>query len=216
MTIIMATVGFTPGKVHPVIDREDRKEELVLFYDKDSRDNQGKSKLAARQLQEHGLELGMKVVLHEMDAFDLVRSCQEIRDEIRKRRARDRDADIVLSISGGTRVLSSAALLASILEGVRVVHINERTGEVQPLPMLRLRADEVLHAKQRRVLQWVKDHPGCLQREVAQALRLTKGTVSHHVQGLKEQGLVLGEPDKDDARSERLHAVPSADLLLLG
>ncbi|HEV8360381.1 MAG TPA: MarR family transcriptional regulator [Candidatus Thermoplasmatota archaeon] len=211
MTVIMATVGFTPAKIQPVIDREDAKEELVLFYDKDSRENQGRSKAAARALEAEARKLGMAVTLREIDAFDLVGCCLEIRKEMRKRAGKD----IVVSIAGGARVLSSAALLASILEGARVVHINERTNEVQALPMLKLASDDVLSPQQRRVLQHIRDHPGQQQRELAAALKLTKGTVSHHVQALKQQGLVVGEPDKDDARSERLHAVPSADLLLV-
>jgi CRISPR locus-related DNA-binding protein len=212
MTVIMATVGFTPGKIQPIIDREDDKEELVLFYDKDSKENAGRSKQAARTLEAEARKLGMAVTLREMDAFDLVACCQEIRKEMRKRDGRD----IVVSIAGGARVLSSAALLASILEGKRVVHLNERTNEVQSLPMLRLAAEEVLSPQQRRVLLHIRDHPGTLQRELAQVLKLTKGTVSHHVQGLKQQGLVVGEADKRDARTERLHAVASADLLLVG
>lgn len=211
MTVIMATVGFTPAKVQPVIDREDEKEELVLFFDKDSKDNPGRSRRAAQELADSAQKLGLPCKLVPLDAFDLVQCCQHIRREIRKREGKE----VVLTISGGTRVLSSAALLASILEGKRAVHISERDNAVTTLPLLRLEAGKVLNASQRRVLSFIRDHPNCQQREIAAALKLTKGTVSHHVQRLKQQKLLTADEDRDDARSERLRAVPSADLLLM-
>lgn len=211
MTVIMATVGFSPGKVQPIIEAEDSKEELVLFFDQDTPTNPGRSRKAAQEIAAYAEKLGMLVRFVETDAFDLVKACQKIRAEMRKRA----DKDIVISVAGGTRVLSSAALLASILEGKRAVHISERDNEVQPLPMLRLEAGKVLNSKQRRVLAHIREHPDCLQRDVGAALKLTKGTVSHHVQRLKRQGLVTVRSDEGDARSERLRAVPSADLLLM-
>jgi len=208
MTVIMATVGFTPAKVHPLLRAEEQKEELVLFHD---RDPAGKSRRAAEEAAAEAHRLRIPVRFIAIDAFDLVQGCQQIRGEIRKRAG----SEVVVGIAGGTKVLASAALLASILEGRRVVHVNEKTNEVQPLPLLRLRAEEVLHPRQRRVLRWVHEHPGCTQRQLAEALGLTKGTVSHHVRGLKEQGLVVAEEDPADARSERLRTVASAELLLL-
>lgn len=206
MTVILATVGFTPAKVQPVIDRQDEKEELVLFHDREP-----KSKAAARELAGYAQKLGIPAQAVETDAFDLVKCCLQVRREIRKRAGRE----LLLSIAGGTRVLASAALLAGILEGVRVVHVHEKTGEPQDLPLLTLQVQDALHPRQRRVLLYVRDHPRCAQRDIAAALRLTKGTVSHHVAALKAQRLLAAEPAPDDARSERLSAVPSADLLLL-
>jgi CRISPR locus-related DNA-binding protein len=211
MTVIMATVGFQASKVYPVIDTENDKEELVLFYDKDNPGNPGKSKQAAREVQEYARKLDLDAKLVEIDAFDLVASCRHVRREIQKRAGKD----IVLSIAGGTRVLSSAALLASILEGVRVVHISERDNAVQPLPLLKLEAGSVLGREKRAVLARIRDQPGCIQQDLVLALKLTKGTVSHHVRGLMEQGLVEARPDARDARTKRLHARPSADLLLM-
>jgi CRISPR locus-related DNA-binding protein len=211
MTVVMATVGFQASKVVPAIDAADAKEELVLFYDKDSKENAGRSKAAARELEQYARKLGLPCSPVEINAFDLVDSCQQVRREIRKRRGKD----IVVSIGAGTRVLASAGLLASILEGVRVVHVSEKDGSVQPLPMLRLDAGSVLNAQKRRVLAHIRAHPGCLQRDVAAGLGLTKGTVSHHVKGLVRQGIVEARPEPSDTRTRRLHAVPSADLLLM-
>lgn len=208
MTVVMATVGFRADKILPVLEREDRKEELVLFYDKDP---EGRSKNAAKEVAEQGRKLEVKVTLVEMNAFDLVASCRQIRTEIQKRPGKD----IVLSIAGGTRVISSAALLAAILEGVRVVHISEKDNAVQPLPMLRLEAGAVLNNEKRKVLAYIRAHAGCAQRDIAQHLGLSKGTVSHHVQGLLKQGLLESTPDPEDSRSHRLRAVPSADILLM-
>lgn len=210
MTVIVATIGFTPGKVQPVLQREEDKEELVLFHDKDK---DGKSKRAAVEASLEARKLDIPTRLIEIDAFDLVDSSRLIRNEIRKRRADGKD--VVVSIAGGTRVLASAALLASILEGVRVVHVNEQTNEPVTLPLLKLSASEILNDKQRRVLRFIREHPACLQREIAASFKLSKGTVSHHVQRLKRQGLVDAHPDKEDARSERLRVVPSAELLLM-
>lgn len=212
MTVVMATVGFTAAKVQPVLEAEDQKEELVLFYDKDSPENRGRSRATARELADYAAKLGVPSRPIEVSAFDLVASCMQIRREIQRRKGKE----IVLSVAGGTRVLSSAALLAAILEGVRVVHISEKDNTVQALPLLKLEAGGLLNPEKRAVLSWVREHPGCKQAELVAALKLTKGTVSHHVQGLARQGLLEATPDPDDSRSRRLRAVPSADLLLMG
>lgn len=208
MTVLMATVGFTPAKVHPVIDRLDEKEELVLFYDDDK---DGRSRGAAEKVAAYAESLDMPVRFVPLDAFDLVACCRVVRQEIKKRAGKD----VVVSISGGTRVLLSAALLASILEGKHVVHISEKSNAIQHLPLLHLRASDVLNDKQRRVLRHIREHPGCLQRDIVDALGITKGTVSHHVKGLKKGGLVEAKGDPEDTRSQRLTAVPTAELLLM-
>ncbi|HVL86523.1 MAG TPA: MarR family transcriptional regulator [Candidatus Thermoplasmatota archaeon] len=209
MTVVLATVGFHPEKVLPALRSHEDKEALVLFHDTDA---DGKSKRAARAAREDARRLGLEAELVAVDAFDLVATCLRLRREIRKRSAARRE--VVVSIAGGTRVLQAAALLAGVLEGVRVTHVNERTNVAQSLPLLRLSAAEILSPKRRRVLLFVRDRPGCQARDIAQGLSLAKGTVSHHVRELRRRGLVEGEPDPDDSRSERLRAVPSAELLL--
>lgn len=206
MTIVFGTLGFTPKKLVPTLTRHDNVSKLVFFHDHHDR-----SKEAAAAVRSYCHEKGIDTEGKEVDAYDILQCAQQMRRELRKYPTNE----IVFNLTGGTPVISSAATLICILEGIRAVYIDERSGEEIALPLLTMRYDEVLNKEQRLVLRFIwAAKNGCTQAQIKTGLKLARATVSHHVQNLKKKQLLRAEKDPDDARKETLFVMPSAALLL--
>lgn len=206
MTVLFGTLGFTPKKLLPSVPKHDGVTKLVFFHDRAA-----KSREAAQRVRAFCRERGLDVEGVELDAFDIVESALAMRARVRREGAER----IVFNVTGGTPVLSSAATLTCILEGVRAVYLDERDGREVPLPLLTMKYEDVLNPEQRRVLKVVADRPaGCTQADIGKATGLSKATVSHHVTNLKTKRLLLAAPDPKDSRRETLKVQASAALLL--
>lgn len=206
MTRIFGTLGFTPQKLIPTIRQRDDVQEVVVFHDTHER-----SRAAAERVRTYCEDLAVGFEARELDAFDILTCAQAIRT-----RLRDAPTDeVVFNITGGTPIISSAALLTCLLEGVRAVTVDERTGKEVQLPLLSIRYEEILNESQRGILRHILEHPGCTQSDLAQALGKSKATVSHHVGNLKDKGL-LTATSLPDGRTEALEVIESGELLLMG
>ena len=208
MTVLLGTLGFTPKKLLPSVTAHEDVRALVFFHDRHERSRQ-----AAERVRAFCRERGLDVQGIELDAFDILECAIRMRRKVREFPREE----VVFNVTGGTPVVSSAALLACILEGVRAVHVDERTGEEVALPLLTLRYGDILNPEQRRVLAIVaaKGAAGCTQADVLRATGLARATVSHHVKNLKAKRLLRAVPDPKDARREVLTVQESASLLLL-
>ncbi|HLE98195.1 MAG TPA: DUF6293 family protein [Candidatus Thermoplasmatota archaeon] len=209
MTIIFGTLGFTPDKLLPSLASHGDVTRLVFFHDKEPR-----SVKAAAQVREHCLRRGIESEAHPLDAFDIIECATKMRERVKRHGA----TSIVFNVTGGTAVISSAATLTCILEGVRAVYLNEKTGKEVDLPLLTMRYDEILNEEQRRVLALVakKGKGGCSQADIMRDTKLSRATVSHHVKNLKNKRLLRAVPHKEDSRKEVLTVMESAALLLMG
>lgn len=208
MTIIFGTLGFTPEKLLPTVRATASVRKLHFYHDDHER-----SREAAERVRAFCRDLRLDVEGVELDAFDIIECARRMRRDLQRAGAEN----AVFNITGGTPVISSAATLACILEGVRAVYIHETTREEIPLPLLSLRYEEILNKEQRRVLGTVAaaGPAGITQAEIGRRLDLARATVSHHVTKLKRKQLLRAETDEADARSERLFVRESAALLLM-
>lgn len=207
MTVVFGTLGFTPKKLLPSVTSHEDVRKLVFYHDRAE-----KSRQAAERVREFCRERRLDVEGVELDAFDVLECAMRMRRDVR----RHGEDEVVFNVTGGTPVISSAATLTCVLEGVRAVYVDERTGKEVNLPLLSLRYDEILNAEQRRVLVFVaKRADGCTQADVMRGLKLSRATVSHHVQNLKRKQLLRAEQDPKDARRETLRVQESAALLLM-
>lgn len=207
MTVVFGTLGFTPEKLVPTVTKHPSVTKLVFFHDKDPR-----GKAAAKRVKDFCKERGLSVESHEVNAFDILECAGQMRQALRPYPREE----VIFNLTGGTPVISSAATLVCILEGVRAVYIHEVTKEEVSLPLLMVRYDTILNDAQRRVLRHVaksKDRE-CTQAEIVKALKLSPSTVSYHVKNLCAQQLLHAEPDEEDTRSLRIRILPSATLLL--
>lgn len=207
MVVVFGTLGFTPDKFLPSLRSHAPIDAVRVFHDADPR-----SQNAALEVQTHCKELGIDCTPVQVDAFDIIEAAKKIRTEVRRF---DRNA-IIFNITGGTAVLSCAALLVAVLDGVRAETVDIRDTKRPPrsLPLLTISYKELLTDAQRRVLQAIAEGGGTItQRDLVERLDLRKATVSHHVKTLKLRGLVTGR-SAEDGRMEHLEVPPSAELLL--
>jgi CRISPR locus-related DNA-binding protein len=206
--ILFGTLGFTAPKLIPSIKKSAEVERVVLFFDKNP-----KSHDAHRKVAEHCHDLGIPIESHELDAFDLIGDAVAIRKELQKHPR----GTVVFNITGGTTILSSAALLACVLEGVRCVYLRQDTEEQIPLPLLTIPYHEYINDKQRLVLEAIRDHGGDVtQAEIGRTIKKSKPDVNHHVREFLRMGLIETRPNPEDARQKLIRLAPSTNLLLMG
>ncbi|MFC4244193.1 MarR family winged helix-turn-helix transcriptional regulator [Gryllotalpicola reticulitermitis] len=103
---------------------------------------------------------------------------------------------------------SRRPVAVSALEKLRVINWAQvRAGQ----EWIRSRG---LTLQQAFVLNYLAEHPGAMQRDIANATRTTAANVSGVVRGLEGRGLVERRTATGDERSKRVHAT-SAGLALL-
>lgn len=90
------------------------------------------------------------------------------------------------------------------------MHYWEAVGALHRLELLRrIKSREVmapsgLHPGQPRMLDYIRSHPGCTQKEAADELDVTPASAAASLKRLEKSGLVRREPDLKDARRNRL------------
>ena len=86
----------------------------------------------------------------------------------------------------------------------------EAVGALHRLELLRrikarnLMADSGLHPGQPRMLEYIRCHPGCTQKEAADELDVTPASAAASLKRLEKAGFVVRRPDEKDARRNRL------------
>src|SRR6266508_2241570 len=210
MTVLFGTLGWRPQSLIPSI-RSTESLERVVFYHSDH----AKSREARAKVMEFCRALGVSAAANEVsDAFDLLHVASQIRADIRKERAIG--SELRFNIAGGTRLMSSAALLVCILEGIPATYVHDETYQEIPLPLLRISYGEGLTAKQREVLSFLvrnrdKDFT---ETALAKALGVHKATMNHHVRELEAKGAIARLSDPTDARKLIVKPAPAMDLLV--
>ena len=210
MTILFGTLGWRPQSLIPSI-RSTEGLERVVFYHSDH----AKSREARAKVIDFCRSLGVPATGIELnDAFDLLQSAGRIRDDVRTERASG--TALRFNIAGGTRLMSCAALLVCVLEGIPATYVHDETYREIPLPLLRISYGEGLTSKQREVLAFlVKNRDKSFSETgLAQALGVHKATINHHLPKLEAMGAVERGTDPADARRLILRPAPGMELLL--
>ncbi len=210
MTVLFGTLGWRPQSFLPSI-RSTENLERVVFYHSDH----AKSRDARSKVMDFCRSLGVPASAIEVsDAYDLLRLAGRIRADVREEKTAG--ADLRFNIAGGTRLMSSAALLVCILEGIPATYVHDETYEEIPLPLLRITYGEGLTKKQREVLLFLvrnrdKDFT---ETGLARALSVHKATMNHHVRELEAKGAVERQADPSDARQLIIKPAPGMELLV--
>jgi CRISPR locus-related DNA-binding protein len=160
--------------------------------------------------------LGVPAAAVELgDAFNLFEIARRIREDVGKAR-KDGATPIRFNIAGGTRLMSSAALLVCILEGIPTTYVHDETNEEIQLPLLRMNYADHLSARQKEILAHLAAHRDRPPNEttLAKALGVHKSTMNHHVKELVAKGVVEVTPDPKDTRAHLIRAAPGAELLV--
>jgi len=211
MTILFGTLGFRSEALIPAI-RESSDVEKVVFY----HDHHESSMKAKSEVCSYCETLGIKAVPMPVDdAFDFLQVAKKMKQDVRRYRKEGTEI-ACFNIAGGTKLMSSAALLVSILEGIPATYVHDRTLQPFHLPLLRIRYSETLTTKQKEILRHLVDHKDSefTERELADAVGVKKATINHHVSRLIEKGVVTLIPKKGDRRAKVVKAEPAVELLL--
>ena len=87
----------------------------------------------------------------------------------------------------------------------------EAVGALHRLELLRrikarnLMADSGLHPGQPRLLEYIRCHPGCTQKEAADELDVTPASAAASLKRLEKAGFVIRKADERDARRNQLY-----------
>lgn len=210
MTVLFGTLGWRPQGFLPSIRSTENLEHVVFNHS-----DHVKSRDARSKVMDFCRSLGVPASAVEVsDAYDLLHLAGRIRADVRKERTAG--ADLRFNIAGGTRLMSSAALLVCILEGIPATYVHDETYEEIPLPLLRITYGEGLTPKQREVLLFLvrnrdKDFT---ETGLARALNVHKATINHHLRELEAKGAVERHTDSADARQLIIKPTPGMELLV--
>src|SRR5437899_7817077 len=210
MTVLFGTLGWRPQSLVPTIRSTDNLYRVHFYHidDVNSRDARSKVIVFCRSL-------GVPASAAEVtDAYDLLQVASQIRGDVRKERAAG--AELRFNIAGGTRLMSSAALLVCILEGIPATYVHDETYREIPLPLLRMTYGEGLTPKQRDALAFlVKNREKRFsETALARALGVHKATMNHHLRKLEAVGAIERQSDPADARRLIVKPAPAMELLV--
>ncbi len=210
MASLFGTLGWRPQSLLPSIRSTEGLERVVVYHS-----DHEKSRTAMAKVATFCEAFGVPATAVELsNAFNLIEIARRIRDDVRKTRAEG--GTLRFNIAGGTRVMSSAALLVCILEGIPTTYVHDVTGEEIALPLLRMNYAEHLSPRQREILRFLVEHADTPFNEssLAKAMHVHKTTMNHHLRLLAAKGVVEITPDARDARAHVVRPAPGAELLV--
>ncbi len=86
-------------------------------------------------------------------------------------------------------------------EAVAAMHRLELLRRIKARSLM---ADSGLHPGQPRLLEYIRSHPGCTQKEAADELDVTPASAAASLKRLEKAGFVLRQPDEKDSRRNQL------------
>lgn len=210
MASLFGTLGWRPASLIPSIKSTEGLEKVVFYHS-----DHVKSRKAAGEVVDYCEDRNIPVRAVELrDPFDLIKIAKRVRADIRKERSGG-GTIAKFNIGGGTRLMSSGALLACILEGVPTTYIHDDTLAELPLPLLQIEYSAALTDKQKEMLSVLLKHGRPItQTELSAKMGIHKATVNHHVKELRAKGLVTVAVDVSDSRKKVIQAAPFTELLV--
>ena len=193
MEVHIATVGLTKEPIFHGVNTYP-VDKLILLHSNDDKSKDNSLEIT-RVVEE------MKIVceIQEVDAFDLENVMITIMD-LHKEYVND---NLSINLTGGTKVMASAALLAGYILGVRVYYIQDGSIEKNKgkgisdltieLPVPKTNIND-LEDTQRNILAYIYQENSYLERAntaIHEALTISKQNASYHLTKLKEKELII-------------------------
>ncbi|MFQ5910675.1 MAG: MarR family transcriptional regulator, partial [Thermoplasmata archaeon] len=197
MATLFGTLGWRPASLIPSIKSTEGLEKVILYHSDHERSKRARDEVVRycneRDLPARSVEL--------RDAFDLIEIAKRIRDDIRRER-NEGNTIAKFNIGGGTRLMSSGALLACVLEGVPTTYVHDDTLMEFPLPLLQIEYSDALTPRQKETLSFlINSGRPMTQTELSKKLGIHKATINHHIKELRKKGLVSMTTDPKDSRT---------------
>ena len=191
MNVHIATVGTTK---EPIIDGvlyyPTRPGKVYLIYTRGSRRVAEEIRESLRKsLPELDVKFGL-----EVDEYSLEDVIESILVLIKK----EQHSQVFINITGGTKVMASAALASAYFAGVNAYYIAEGEGKpaerIKDLPIPELQLKDLLKDKDRRILSELLKQEGRQDKynmtRISDELGERPKSLSYHMNGLERRGLV--------------------------
>ncbi len=209
MTILFGTLGWRPESLIPSIKSTKDLKRLVIYHS-DHEDSIKTKDKVVQYCDTIGLET-RTVVLSK--PFNLIGIAERIKKDVEEAEA---EGDpIRFNIAGGTRLMSSAALLVCILKGIPTTYVHDDTSEEIQLPLLQMDYAKVFTVQQRKILDCLLELGTPInQTDLAKKLDIHKATMNYHIKKLKDKGAIQISRKDGDARASMISLAPHMNLLL--
>jgi len=159
--------------------------------------------------------IGLPVIPKELRTpFNLIDIATEMKRDIDE--VSEEGQHIRFNIAGGTRLMSSAALLVCILKGIPTTYVHDDTSEEIQLPLLQMDYSSAFTSKQREILNYLSERGDAplSQTKLAGAVGIHKATMNHHIKELKKKGAIEISSHEKDGRVSMISLAPHMHLLL--
>jgi CRISPR locus-related DNA-binding protein len=209
MTVLFGTLGWRPESLIPSIKSTKSLEKLYFYY------SDHKDSIKARdKVVEYCSTIGLVVEPMEIrKPFNLIDIATRIKKDVERVSAGGEM--IRFNIAGGTRLMSSAALLVCILKGIPTTYVHDDTFEEIQLPLLQMDYSEAFTSKQKEILKVLrKIGKPIKQTELAKQVGIHKATLNHHIKELKKRGAIEIKDHDKDGRVSMISLAPHIHLLL--
>lgn len=207
MTILLATLGFTPETVSHAIRAEENPEALFVFF---GQRTHPKTQPAIARLHALCRELDLKFEPREIgSSYDFLKAAMAYRRVIQS----SPGAKFLFNISGGTGVMQAAAALVSYTHAIPMVYYNLEEKRYVRMPPLLLKPAGAVTAQQAKILQVLLAAPdGLRPGDLARRASVSASNLDYHVNRLLKAGLVESVAEAEGKR-HRIRATEPAALL---
>lgn len=215
MTVVFATLGFTPEKLLAALASVPEVKKVIIYtaYSPEGKARAEKAlKDVIKVLRQLGVEHGSVVLRSPWDFLPILERMLKDLSELS-------EGDAVFNLTGGPKTMTVAATMASVLLGIPLVYFPEEENvgkDVIHLPVLRLAYSGLLTNGQRRVLNEIEKRGGrARSADVHQALGISPPTLEYHLTKLGRAGVVRVTTMEEDKRHRLIEITPSGKLILL-
>lgn len=218
MVVLFATLGFTPQAVIPALRHIGNLEKVVIFHSPDKR-----SRDAKEEVKKSCESIGVECIPYEItDVYSITESVREMSNVMRDYSTNN----VIFDITGGTKMMASAALLLCVMKGVKAIYVRETDGKVLDAPMLRMSYSDALTQKEKETLREIaavyeknadreRDRIDLATVYKVLGERNAKSVISGRLSKLERLGLIETYPDERNGRKKYLLLKDAAKLYLL-
>lgn len=148
-----------------------------------------------------GSTLGIPITIYSLARDNIIRDTIEKVSEILKNTVNDENGDkkekykqVLINISSGNKLLGCAALSAAFINGINAFGMDDETGTLMPVPILKLSYSEVISEIKVKILKSIYNSEGghieSLEK-LAEVSGYGKPMLSYHIHGARNsKGLV--------------------------
>jgi len=205
MVVVFGTLGFTQEPIISSIVHLGNIEKVVAFCS--SLKNQRVTE-AHEALKKFCALAKLPITIVEMKTHtDMVSIMKIYRRELLKIKGKD----IVFDITAGSKIMSGAALLVCMLEGIRAVYHDEETGIIHECPIITMKVNEMLTPSQKKILEFIDTRDDCTQQDITDHFKRAKSTMHAHLKSLIHRNLIAV---KSDGKRNVIKLKPGAQIIL--